>query len=121
MSDIDVQLHPKGVAIIPPDEVWDENLPGQLNLTNDEADQLRDMLNEAWLNRSGLESRSVQVDSLEVGDILPALGLTVMQADNLDDYGKPETEIIFVGHQPVQWRKLILPSNLEITVHRRIQ
>lgn len=51
-----IKEHPDGVAIIPSEEAFDENLPGQINLTYAEAEELSATL-EDILDRRESEQR----------------------------------------------------------------
>jgi len=49
----------------------------RIGLTMDELQELAALTNEAHLNSLGLERVEVRVADLQVGDILPELGLTI--------------------------------------------
>lgn len=119
MSELDVQLHPTGVAVTLPDEVMDENLPGQINLSDDEADSLESMLREARLNRHGMQPMSVQVINLQRGDVFPDLGQTVKSARYADSTNL-EVLVIFETHHNYSARKMYLSAAAEVTITRRI-
>lgn len=111
----EVQLNGPGMD---PFNLSMDDVPGvglfSLNMTNDEFQQLRDQVNDAWLNSHGLEMRCVTVEGLTPGDIIPGLGCvhdwswtdSAMQAAN-----------IFFKHGG----RVTLSSKAEITVHRAIQ
>lgn len=112
-SEIDVQLHSTGLSITVPDGAYDENLPGQVNLDDDEADTLRDLLNEAWLNRHGMQPVSIPAADIQRGDVIPSLGLTVWEVRR----NEAGVFIFFYGGTS----SLSVGQQLEITVHRRIE
>lgn len=111
----DVQLHPTGAALIYCDELLDENLPGQLNLSNSDLETLRDQLNEAWFVRWGLQPLSLAWSEVQAGDVIPSLGRTLAGSPYPTDTDRTHGTAHFVGGG-----KLTLPFTSEITVHRRI-
>lgn len=113
MSELEVNMHPTGAAFLYPDEMLDENLPGQLNLTYDEVDNLRWQLYDVWLNSHGMERVGIPAAKVEKGDIIPTFGLAVTVV--IPRYPYPGMTTLGLGSSRIQ-----IPSNLEITVHRRI-
>lgn len=116
-SEVKVHLWTQGISIDLPEESTDENLPGENHLTFDEADELRDQVNEAWLNRHGFESASVAWSDVEAGDIIPSLGLILASSPYPTDTDESFGTAHFIG----KGGKLTLPFSIEVTVHRRIQ
>jgi hypothetical protein len=114
-DNIDVQLHSLGLALVIPSSATDENLPGEVHLAYEEADDLRDLLNEAWLNRHGMQPVSVAWAEAGQGDVIPSLGKTLSGSPFATDDAETHGTVYFVGSG-----SLTLPMNAEITVHRRI-
>jgi hypothetical protein len=115
---IDVQMHPTGVSVAYPEVVLDEQLPGQLNLNYDEADALREQLNEVHYINLGVQPLSVEWHNAEAGDIIPSLGATLVDTPHVLPTVS-NVEIMrgyFNGGGQID-----LPAGIEITVHRRIQ
>lgn len=111
MSRYDLQMHVSGVSIpIAPDWV-NENLPGQLNLNNEEACDLAYDLEEVRLAILGMAQHEVVMRDLQRGDIFGDFGLTVRSAVTHGD----RTVIEFEGHQSMFTR-----ATLTGTVYRKI-
>lgn len=116
-EELDVQMYPLGVAIILTEEVIDENLPGQINLSWEDADTLRHLLNETWLNKHGLEKVSIPFSEVTVGDALPGMGTLVVEVTERRAIGGGS----LVKGYFANGGHIELPNNVEVTVHRRIQ
>lgn len=110
-GELDVQSHLSGVAVTYPTSALDENLPGQLNLTDDEARTLEYMLREHRLNRLGIQPLTIPAGDVQKGDAIPNLGLQVQSASRNEGWMRIHGGML----------KLIeLPAQQEITVNRSI-
>lgn len=116
-TNIDVQLGVQpdaGYVLVSADTVPGV---GQLSwpLTPDNFAELRDQLNEAWLNMQGLESRCVRWEDAVAGDIIPSVGAKLLDVPHV----LPSSDLLR-GYF-LNGGSMDLPRHLELAVHRRIE